>query len=131
MKQQFKAAFAVLAILALTIWQADDIYHSVDGEASVLQPQQLESPVNASNGKQGLMSEKKKRVKGQLNFDAPDKFAEYHRAIRTRDGADGPAYQANYRIHELLKARQFTSTVSLGKQSAQHQLDWQERGPAM
>ena len=87
-------------------------------------------PSSGWYGRKGdIASERKNRIKGHMAFDAPDKFAEYHRAIRTRDGEDGPAYGPNYRIDALLKARQWTSSASFGKHVVQDPLPWIERGP--
>ena len=57
--------------------------------------------------------------------DAPEGFEEYERDIRTRDGATGPAYPANYKIIEVQKAND-RKAASLNKIAA---LPWTEVGP--
>ncbi|MCA9732344.1 MAG: T9SS type A sorting domain-containing protein [Deferribacteres bacterium] len=74
-------------------------------------------------------SEKKKRVKGISRHDSPGQFAEYHRLIRTRDGENAPDYPNNYRVNELLKARNVSSTRALAKTNSVTALEWTERGP--
>ncbi len=75
-----------------------------------------------------LFSERKKRLKGVKKMDRPDLFAEYHIGIRTRDGDRAPRYSANYRVTELLKARDVSSAKGLRKIAAAP-LNWIERGP--
>jgi len=125
MKRFFFVTISALSILVFTFWlilRVPQPFEAHNGSTTSTQPE-------IKSKKQAVMSEKKKRVKGHLRFDAPDKFAEYHRAIRTRDGEDSPTYGVNYRVHELLKARQFSSTTSLSKRAAQDPLPWEERGP--
>ncbi len=61
--------------------------------------------------------------------DRPDLFAQYERDIRTRDGQTSPQYPMNYKIKELLKARNLSSTRGLNKPSKSQALSWVERGP--
>ena len=75
------------------------------------------------------VSERKKRVKG-ANADNPDLFAEWHNGIRTAYGETSPGYEFNYKINELLKAQNLSSTKELGKRAVTNkQVDWQSRGP--
>jgi len=71
-----------------------------------------------------VFSEKKKTVKGIVKFDQPNKFAEFEKKIRTRDGELSPRYKVGYQVEELAKARQ---NRPLGKMAAN--LNWIERGP--
>ncbi|MFA7288641.1 MAG: T9SS type A sorting domain-containing protein [Melioribacteraceae bacterium] len=70
-----------------------------------------------------IFSERKKRVKGKVKYDSPDKFAELHRLLRTPEGKDLPDYPANYVFRELEIAN---SISSLKKASS---LEFIERGP--
>ncbi len=82
--------------------------------------------------KNKFFSERKKRVKGIYKKDQPDKFAEFHKAIRTRANEHTPSYGANYKIEELLKARRINSTRALSKSTSTFgstKLPWVERGP--
>lgn len=68
----------------------------------------------------------RKRNGGVKKFDEPDKFAEFHHLIRTRDGESKPSYESNYKISELNKAIK-NKPVSNARQA---DLPWTERGPA-
>ena len=57
--------------------------------------------------------------------DAPEGFEQYEHDIRTRDGATGPEYPANYKIIEVQKANAWKA-ASLNKIAA---LPWTEVGP--
>jgi len=85
------------------------------------------------NIKQVLSSERKKRVKGVYNKDQPDKFAQFHKGIRTRANEHEPSYNSNYKVEELLKARRVRGTAALNNNSyssfASAKLNWIERGP--
>ena len=76
-----------------------------------------------------IMSERKKKIKGQVKKDHPNRFAEYHKAIRTKAGERAPAYRQNYRVEELLKARKLPSTKFFRNAAAHTDLPWMERGP--
>jgi photosystem II stability/assembly factor-like uncharacterized protein len=67
-----------------------------------------------------------KRNKQPKKYDDPDKFAEFHRLIRTRDGESGPNYKSNYKIKELKQAHARYSSVENARQA---DLPWIERGP--
>lgn len=69
-------------------------------------------------------SEKKKKVKGIVKFDEPDKFAEFQRSIRTGDGQSEPGYKVGYQDAELQK---LLLSRPLGKVGMN--LNWIERGP--
>jgi photosystem II stability/assembly factor-like uncharacterized protein len=61
--------------------------------------------------------------KGIEPFDEPNRFVEFQRSIRTRDGETGDRYGSNYRIEEFRKA---AASSRLLKPRA---LNWVERGP--
>lgn len=69
-------------------------------------------------------SERKKA--GQTKkFDEPDKYIEFHRDIRTRDGEEEMGYLTGYKMAELNKMQQ--SAMLKGSKNV---LPWIERGPA-
>ena len=55
------------------------------------------------------------------------RFAEFHKAIRTRSGETAPAYESNYRVNAFKKA-QLEKGVGKQLHSDSH-LSWQQRGP--
>ncbi len=61
-----------------------------------------------------------------VKTDRPDLFAKYHWMIRTKAGASGPDYAANYRFAELKKAM---SSKYRKQRSRAQMLDFVERGP--
>ena len=68
----------------------------------------------------------------QQKYDGPEQFAEFHRAIRTAEGATGPEYKPGYKVQELVKARTFSQSR---KGSGDRFLSggtvvWTERGPS-
>ncbi len=64
------------------------------------------------------------------NTDAPDKFLEYHRGIRTRSDQEGPAYPSNYKWHELQLARVHqASRLRNGRTKSNGVIQWDELGP--
>jgi len=69
-----------------------------------------------------------KKVK-KLKKDRPDLFAIYMNDIRKGFGEDRPAYPANYRIKELLKATNLNTTAGLSKLAKTNAVNWTERGP--
>lgn len=76
-----------------------------------------------------------RRAEGYAKPDQPDKFMQFHREIRTREGDNGPRYKPNYKIDAMKKAGildangQTTSQKTrLGKASSVP--TWIERGPA-
>ncbi len=73
-------------------------------------------------------SEKKKRIKGVVKFDEPNKFFELHKMIRTQEGFEKPNYKMNYRLEELSKAKK--ELLKLGKTTSVSEITWVERGPA-
>jgi hypothetical protein len=66
--------------------------------------------------------------------DEPDQFLLFHRGIRTRDGALGPAYPPGYKWNELeiAKTNQFARKRTKGGRSLSNNgvIEWKERGPA-
>jgi photosystem II stability/assembly factor-like uncharacterized protein len=77
---------------------------------------------------EGLIPEREKILEGN-RADHPDLFVQYEKDIRTRSGKNSPDYPMNYRIKELLKSRNITSTKGLKKISSTKSLNWKERGP--
>jgi len=73
------------------------------------------------------MESEHEKIVEEGKFDEPNKFAELHRMLRTRDGDDGPKYVANYKMKEFLKAKR--RKAALGN-SVTADLNWIERGPA-
>jgi len=76
----------------------------------------------------------KSQLKNNKDFesdktDNPEKYVEYYRDIRTRNGELAPSYPFNYKIKELLKARNVKSTAELSQISSVNALEWTERGP--
>jgi len=62
-------------------------------------------------------------------LDQPGEYAKLHRAIRTRDGEDGPGYTTGYLFKELQKMRQQRAKRLGGANSTEAALDFIERGP--
>ncbi|MBU1097180.1 MAG: T9SS type A sorting domain-containing protein [Bacteroidetes bacterium] len=77
-----------------------------------------------------VFSQRKSKVKGYEKMDSPDKFEEYHRLIRTRDGETKPSYPFNYRMTEFKKINNLSGISLKGVNSSRAQLPWIERGPA-
>ncbi|VAX28834.1 Glycosyl hydrolase, BNR repeat precursor, partial [hydrothermal vent metagenome] len=77
-------------------------------------------------------SQKKQKVKGVLEADAPDKFAEIQVKMRTARDENKPSYKRNYRFEEFMKAKKQASLMkSAGNSvSSLDVLNWIERGPA-
>ncbi len=92
-----------------------------------------DAPVNnmgedgASDEELALLSERKRKMRGKLRMDAPDAFAEFHRSIRTREGAVAPEYPPNYRVDALKQAHVFKAG---NRQRIASQIEWTERGPS-
>lgn len=83
-----------------------------------------------SDWSESSVSQRKRRMRGELKMSEPDLFSEFHRSIRTKLGASAPAYQPNYRLDALQKARTHRGLGRVGaKQSASTPLPWIERGP--
>lgn len=74
-------------------------------------------------------SERKKRVKGMAKADGPGYYDEWQRGIRTGEGESAPAYEMNYQIDELLKARGLSSTAELANPANKGLTPWRQRGP--
>jgi photosystem II stability/assembly factor-like uncharacterized protein len=65
--------------------------------------------------------------------DEPDKFLQFHRGIRTRDGEFGPNYPPGYKWSELelIRNNQFARKRSkAGRTLTNGVVEWKERGPA-
>ncbi len=67
---------------------------------------------------------KKGKIKEEKKFDEPDKFAEFQKIIRTREGESKPNYSPNYLMEELSKSQRMSR---LYKKTTD--LNWIERGP--
>ena len=61
-------------------------------------------------------------------FDGPMAFEQFHRDIRTPDGAKGPGYRPGYLMRELRKAQ--SRRMQGGRTTSSFIIDWRERGPA-
>lgn len=82
----------------------------------------------------------KKRIRrdlGYTKFDGPDKYDEFHHAIRTEFGDQNPKYPQNYKIEEfntarldLMNYRNSNEAFSLRTQRTFDTNSWIERGPA-
>ncbi|RDC61681.1 T9SS type A sorting domain-containing protein [Adhaeribacter pallidiroseus] len=72
---------------------------------------------------------RERRKKGYVKSDKPDKYAEYQRMIRTREGEKAPAYKLNYKLTELYTAQQQVSATAKVNATAMN-ISWSERGPA-
>ena len=63
-------------------------------------------------------------------FDKPDKFLEFHRGIRTRDGESAPSYSTGYKWKELERSRLQSARKRTGARTKTNGvLEWKERGP--
>ena len=64
--------------------------------------------------------------------DSPEEFIKFHVGIRTQHGMDGPAYDDNYQLKELDRARKsaYKNSSAARTQSANGIIEWKERGPA-
>lgn len=125
--------FLCTAAIVSSLIFMDDLSKAPDGFVTIEKEAYLLAEVTLSMGvkKNAELnwSQKKQRVKGILPKGSPDKFAEWHSGIRTRDGAARPDYPANYKIKELLKAKGLKSTRDLSLNNSAQTLNWQERGP--
>ena len=111
------ALVSVTVLASMVIWMQ---YASVDKPIS----ENTGATINQLDAPQ---SERQRFMQGQLRYTDADRFAEYHRAIRTRSGETAPSYPANYRVDALEKARLEKGAgrgVQLNKK-----LSWQHRGP--
>jgi photosystem II stability/assembly factor-like uncharacterized protein len=70
----------------------------------------------------------------ETEYDHPEEFAEFQKAIRTKDGESEPGYQPGYRLKELANAQQarkaFQNSVNGKTASDNGVVEWKERGPA-
>lgn len=83
-------------------------------------PQQGKKPLKGPS--KGSLNEEKEKGQRQAGYE---RFAEFHRLLRTPDGEEGPAYQVNYKLEELEKS-QMRSAAFRTKGTV---LDWKSRGP--
>ena len=84
---------------------------------------------NSSETIQGKITNYVEREERQ---DAPEQFILFHKGIRTQEGVNSPAYEDNYQLKELVRARKSASKNSLAArtQSGNGVFEWKERGPA-
>ena len=112
--------FALLIFASMTYAQSkivspfDNKTFSANENGSVLYQKDIKK---LFTGKKGKIEEGKK-------FDEPDKFAEFQKIIRTREGESKPNYSPNYLMEELSKSQKMSR---LYKKTAD--LNWIERGP--
>ncbi len=81
---------------------------------------------------ESLISKREKAEKEKFKFektDSPELYAQYYHDIRTRNGELQPSYPFNYKIKELLKAKNVKSARELANVSSSNSLEWTERGP--
>ncbi len=119
--------FIFIALLAIVFLQ--DGIRNTSGLLTSNSDNTLQSSMVKKKTAQKIMSERKRKVKGHVRKDQPNRFAEYHKAIRTKAGEDAPTYPQNYAVDELLKARKLSSTRFLSRPAARTDLPWIERGP--
>ncbi len=64
--------------------------------------------------------------------DSPEAFIAFHRGIRTQEGMNAPAYEDNYQLKELAKAKKSAARKSFNArtQSGNGVIEFTERGPA-
>ncbi len=74
-------------------------------------------------------SEKEKLIEEKVKTDQPDKFAEYFRRIKTREGKTKPDYPLGYKIKELKKAKEQVKKLAKSNNKITEALPWIERGP--
>ncbi|MHB8931266.1 MAG: hypothetical protein ACYC5R_11790, partial [Melioribacteraceae bacterium] len=55
-----------------------------------------------------LFTGKKGKIEEEKKFDEPDKFAEFQKIIRTREGESKPNYSPNYLMEELSKSQRMS-----------------------
>lgn len=73
-----------------------------------------------------------KSQKEEKKTDKPEKFLEYHRGIRTRDGESAPAYLPGYKWRELSSIREYANARRgdrSGRTKSNGVVEWKERGP--
>jgi FlgD Ig-like domain len=132
MKKSITLVISVLGLTALTVMFLPQM------ESSPRSLTELDKRIMAKSAQKAgpteMMSERKKKVKGLVKEDEPNKFAEWQVGIRTRDGEDKPGYGFNYRIKELLKAHNVKSVSQLTKKNSLNKVgsneSFVERGPA-
>ena len=113
--------YAVVVLACLVVWK-----HKVSPGKDDSKPfLQLHS------SREKPLSERKRRLSGRIGQNAPDRFAAYHRAIRTRYGESAPAYPPNYQVAAWAAAWERAGIrYAGGKRSAiRNPLPWIERGP--
>ncbi len=104
---------ALLCVIALTYWF---IPNNQLGET----PQET--------WQKQLAAKKERREKGYAKLDAPDKFQEFQKGIRTRAGKSAPDYKPNYRFNELNKA--VKSAQKSRSARTEDVIEFTERGPS-
>ncbi len=74
-----------------------------------------------------LERKKQQKALGISKFDHPDKYSEYHKLIRTGQGAYKSTYPRNYKLTALRKAR--NQLAARKRHSRTNATEWVERGP--
>lgn len=83
-----------------------------------------------NENRKDVKTEKDQNQKEKNRTDKPEKFLEFHRGIRTRGGASGPAYTFNYKERELqsLRSNRFARQRN-ARTKSNGVTEWKERGP--
>ncbi len=122
MKKSFIISLFILVIAAVSLL----IYRQkqpVKSQEKLIAEQNLEKTI--LRAKQKLKSggeEAEEKAEERERPDEPEKFADFHKMIRTREGESEPAYPPNYKFQELRKARKSLPQT-------EEVLPWQDRGP--
>ncbi|MDN5202558.1 T9SS type A sorting domain-containing protein [Fulvivirgaceae bacterium BMA10] len=116
-------------LLVIVVCLTGGLIYLIESKEEVRQTQQKTNNKELTPSEmraEELRKKREKRLKGYSKSDSPDEFFLFHRSIRTRDGEEGPGYQANYRLEELNKALQNQARARGFRRAT---LDWKERGP--
>ncbi|NOG46617.1 MAG: T9SS type A sorting domain-containing protein [Calditrichaeota bacterium] len=121
MRKFFTYLLPVLGFIMLVFFINNQI------ENSQLDLAQLDKSIMKESASKGMpqvqMSERKRKVKGLIKQDSPNKYREWQHGIRTRDGEDHPGYEFNYRIKELMKSRNVRNIKDLSKNRNDNKAD--------
>ncbi len=131
MKKSITLAISVLSLTALTVMFLPQM------ESSSRSLVELDKRIMAKSAQKAgptvMMSERKRKVKGLVKQDEPNKFAEWQTGIRTRDGEERPEYDFNYRVKALLKAHNVKNIAEFSKKQSLNKAGngevFVERGP--
>jgi photosystem II stability/assembly factor-like uncharacterized protein len=82
----------------------------------------------------GLTAVRAEQKETEQEYDHPELFAEFQKAIRTKEGETEPSYAPGYRLKELVKAQEARRASSMQPsakiESNNGVIEWKERGPA-